>query len=215
MVKLSEDLSAWMNKYAATFDDAESVLFEVTSALLEEDVKVFPDDEEVVSPVTPEPSTVEVVEEPVAEEPIAQPAKEIPVQTTEITITYTFGDNGDWFVFEQSSMEPEDEVFIGFEFNFDNIWAELTKDLKDMDDWGRLNDDEWDLLIQQQIREDDEIAELIDEMRGEPIDGEFKDFVDSLDSKDVLEFTPAEIQEMFTAKTPDEFKLVLDKINDF
>lgn len=77
MVKLSEDLSTWMNKYAATFDDAESILFEVTSSLLEEDIKVFPVEEDIVEVVEPELPVEEIIVEEIvpelpAEEPIAE-----------------------------------------------------------------------------------------------------------------------------------------------
>jgi len=39
LVKLTEDLTAWLNKYAPTFDDPESLLFEVTSSLVTEEMQ--------------------------------------------------------------------------------------------------------------------------------------------------------------------------------
>jgi len=38
MVKLTEDLTGWINKYAPTFEDPEALLFEVTGALITEDM---------------------------------------------------------------------------------------------------------------------------------------------------------------------------------
>ena len=38
MVKLVEDLTAWMNKYAPTFEDPEQVLFEVTTPLVSDEL---------------------------------------------------------------------------------------------------------------------------------------------------------------------------------
>ena len=38
MIKLSEDLTDWINKYAPTFDNPEEVLFEVTAPLISEDL---------------------------------------------------------------------------------------------------------------------------------------------------------------------------------
>ena len=90
----------------------------------------------------------------------------------------------------------------------------MTKDINNQEDWGRLNDNDWNNLIQIQYLKDSEIDTLVDEWFSE-VDPELKNFVDSLAPVDVLEFTPEEIQQMFTEKTASEFKLVLDKINDF
>ena len=37
MMQLVDNLDAWMNKYAPTFDDPESILFEVATPLIPED----------------------------------------------------------------------------------------------------------------------------------------------------------------------------------
>lgn len=38
LIKLTEDLTAWINKYAPTFDDPEALLFEVTTSLVTEEM---------------------------------------------------------------------------------------------------------------------------------------------------------------------------------
>lgn len=38
MIKLTEDLTAWINKYAPTFEDPEGLLFEVTASLVTEEM---------------------------------------------------------------------------------------------------------------------------------------------------------------------------------
>ena len=38
MVKLSEDLTTWINKYALTFDNPEELLFEVTTPLISDEL---------------------------------------------------------------------------------------------------------------------------------------------------------------------------------
>jgi len=38
MVKLTEDLTTWINKYAFTFDNPEELLFEVTTPLISEEL---------------------------------------------------------------------------------------------------------------------------------------------------------------------------------
>ena len=58
MIQLTKDLTAWINKYAPTFDDPEALLFEVTTSLVTEDME-----ETVISPVTP----VETPEQPANE----------------------------------------------------------------------------------------------------------------------------------------------------
>jgi len=59
----------------------------------------------------PTPEVPETIEEPVYE------------QGTAITITFSFGDNNDWFVFEQQSVTPEEDINVSYDFNFDNVWA--------------------------------------------------------------------------------------------
>lgn len=58
MVQLTEDLTAWINKYAATFEDPEALLFEVTASLVTEEMEMMepiPEAPETpVTPVTPE-----------------------------------------------------------------------------------------------------------------------------------------------------------------
>ena len=39
LTKLTEDLTAWINKYAPTFDDPEALLFEVTTSLVTEEMQ--------------------------------------------------------------------------------------------------------------------------------------------------------------------------------
>ena len=39
MVKLTEDLDAWINKYATTFEDPEEILFEVSSSLMTDEME--------------------------------------------------------------------------------------------------------------------------------------------------------------------------------
>ena len=104
------------------------------------------------------------------------------------------------------------------EIDFDNIWAEMTKGLKEFDDWTRLNDEQWNSLIDFQFLEDEEIDGIIDEWFQQPffdLDPEFKSFIDSLDAQDVMEFRPEEVREMFDTRTPDELKQYLDKMNSF
>ena len=48
LIQLTEDLSAWINKYAPTFDDPEALLFEVTSSLITEEMEQGSKDEEPV-----------------------------------------------------------------------------------------------------------------------------------------------------------------------
>jgi len=59
----------------------------------------------------PTPEVPETIEEPVYE------------QGTAITITFSFGDNNDWFVFEQQSVTPEEDINVSYDYNFDNVWA--------------------------------------------------------------------------------------------
>lgn len=41
MVKLTEDLTEWINKYAPSFNDPEAILFEVTGSLVTEEMENF------------------------------------------------------------------------------------------------------------------------------------------------------------------------------
>lgn len=195
MIQLTKDLTAWINKYAPTFDDPEALLFEVTTSLVTEDME-----ETVIAPVTP----VETPEQPASAE-----------QASAITITFSFGDNQDWFIFEQTTQMPEEEFTVTYDFNIDNIWAEMTKDLNNSDDWDLLNDDDWNSPIEFQYLQDTEIDSIIDEFMSEQYDPEFKAFIDSLNVDEVQEFTPEEVQQMLSEKTPSEFKLVLDKLQDY
>ena len=58
MVKLTEDLDAWINKYATTFEDPEEILFEVSSSLMTDEMEAKPETK------TAEPAD-EIIEEPV------------------------------------------------------------------------------------------------------------------------------------------------------
>ena len=110
MIKLSEDLTAWINKYAPTFEDPEEVLFEVTAPLITDELAAA------------------------YNKPIDQAVPQENAQETQsISITFSFGDNNqDWFVFEQTFESPEDEqaVFVSYDFNMNDVWGELTKDIK-------------------------------------------------------------------------------------
>ena len=219
LVKLTEDLTNWMNKWAPTFEDPESILFEITTPLVTDDMLVQPPvetktvEEEIVVPAEP---TEEPVPEPV-EEPVVEPiAEELPFSSG-ISISFSFGDNGDWFTFEQVIF-PEEGQEETIEINFDNVWAEMTQGLKELDDWSRLNSEQWDSLIDFQFLDDQEIDAILNDWFSEPffdLDPEFKDFIDSLDHEDVLEFTPEEINQLFDNRTPDEIKTYLDKIDNF
>ena len=63
-----------------------------------------------------------------------------------MTITFTFGDNNDWFVFEQTIMPVEQEI-VYIEFDTENLWKEMTKEINHQDEWGMLTDEDWDALI--------------------------------------------------------------------
>ena len=110
MIKLSEDLTAWFNKYAPTFEDPEEVLFEVTAPLIPDELAAA------------------------YNKPIDQAVPQENAQETQsISITFSFGGNNqDWFVFEQTFESPEDEqaVFVSYDFNMNDVWGELTKDIK-------------------------------------------------------------------------------------
>ena len=110
MIKLSEDLTAWINKYAPTFENPEEVLFEVTAPLISDELAA-------------------AYNKPIDQAVPQQNAQE----TQSISITFSFGDNNqDWFVFEQTFESPEDEqaVFVSYDFNMNDVWGELTKDIK-------------------------------------------------------------------------------------
>lgn len=72
----------------------------------------------------------------------------------------------------------------------------MTQDMKHFDDWARLNDDDWNNLVEFQFLEDTEIDNIIDDFFGQQYDPEFKNFIDSLNNEEVQEFTPEEIQQM-------------------
>merc|ERR1719181_1141693 len=122
------------------------------------------------------------------------------------------GDNNDWFVFEQTIMPVEQEI-VYIEFDTENLWKEMTKEINHQDEWDMLTDEDWDALIQMQRLQDSEIDAIVDELF-QDIDPMFQQFMDSLDSKDVKEFTPDEISQMASQKTASEFKLLLDKLED-
>ena len=83
MVKLTEDLTAWINKYAPTMDDPESLLLDVASSLITEEMR-----------------EAEIPEEEIIE-PAEVPEQQVLPQST-ITISFSFGDNAEWFTFEQT-----------------------------------------------------------------------------------------------------------------
>ena len=58
---------------------------------------------------------------------------------------------------------PTEEVNFAYDFNFDNIWAEMTKDMNQWDDWARLNDDDWNNLIEFQYLEDTDIDSIVED----------------------------------------------------
>ena len=58
---------------------------------------------------------------------------------------------------------PAEEVNFAYDFNFDNIWAEMTKDMNQWDDWARLNDDDWNNLIEFQYLEDTDIDSIVED----------------------------------------------------
>ena len=105
MIKLTEDLTAWMNKYAPTFEDPESMLFEITTPLITAEM-------EAGIPVK-EPTPAAPIAEPIQEpepEPMPETTTELPESAGSISISFSFGDNGDWFTFEQTMFpEPQEE----------------------------------------------------------------------------------------------------------
>ena len=95
MVKLTEDLTAWINKYAPTMDDPESLLLDVASSLITDEMKEYEEElEEALVEEIPEEAVVEAIEVP--ELQVLPPP---PAQST-ITISFSFGDNSEWFSFE-------------------------------------------------------------------------------------------------------------------
>lgn len=114
-------------------------------------------------------------------------------QETAITITFSFGDNQEWFIFEQTNEDANEEINVAYDFDFDNVWAEMTKNIQHFDDWARLNDDDWNSLVEFQYLEDTEIDGIIDDFFDQQYDPEFKQFIDSLNVDEVQEFTPKEI----------------------
>lgn len=79
----------------------------MTASLVTEEMEMM----ETETILEPTPEVPETIEEPVYE------------QGTAITITFSFGDNNDWFVFEQQSVTPEEDINVSYDFNFDNVWA--------------------------------------------------------------------------------------------
>ena len=124
MTQLTEDLTLWINKYASTFDDPEHLLFEVTSSLISN----------------------EMTEEVQVEEPVTAQ------QTTSVSISFTFSDNNDWFIFEQTNFQQDGDA-LAFDFGLDNAWFQMTQDLNSFDDWGNLSEEEWNNLIDYQYLE--------------------------------------------------------------
>ena len=97
MVKLTEDLTAWINKYAPTMDDPESLLLDVASSLITEEMQ-----------------EAEIPEEEIIE-PVEVPEQQVIPQST-ITISFSFGDNAEWFTFEQTFVqEPQGTNVVMFE----------------------------------------------------------------------------------------------------
>lgn len=70
----------------------------------------------------------------------------------------------------------------------------MTKDLKQWDDWDRLNDDDWNNLVEFQYLEDTDIDNIVEDFMNQQYDPEFKSFIDSLNVEEVQEFTPEEVQ---------------------
>ena len=70
----------------------------------------------------------------------------------------------------------------------------MTKDLKQWDDWDRLNDNDWNNLVEFQYLEDTDIDNIVEDFMNQQYDPEFKSFIDSLNVEEVQEFTPEEVQ---------------------
>ena len=92
LIKLTEDLTAWMNKYAATFDDPEFLLQQVAMPASE-------------------------LTEAILETPVEQPVEnlqeliEVPsAMQTSFSITFSFSDNADWFTYQQTVIQDENGV---------------------------------------------------------------------------------------------------------
>ena len=187
MVKLVEDLTAWINKYAPTFEDPEEVLFEVTAPLVSDELAA-----EYNKPIEQQPQAT----------------------SQSISITFSFGEtNEDWFVFEQTVAAPEDEqaVFVSYEFNMNDIWGELTKDIKDKDDWANLHDDQWDQLINIQYMEDEEIDSIVDNWLKEQ-----EAIFQAFEQDTMLSFEPQQVSfAELQGKSADEIKLALDSMSDY
>jgi hypothetical protein len=81
---------------------------------------------------------------------------------------------------------------VMFDFNQNNLWEEMTKDIQSKEDWDRLSNDHWDKLVEFQYIEDED---FFNEQFGKQtlLDPEFTKFVDSLAPEEVLEFKPEEI----------------------
>lgn len=91
LIKLTEDLTAWMNKYADTFEDPESLLFQTTMPLMTEEMLIGGENSEELI-VEPE----NIIEE------ILLPETEQSMESS-ISISFSFSqNNGDWFTYESN-----------------------------------------------------------------------------------------------------------------
>ena len=52
-------------------------------------------------------------------------------------------------------------------------------------------------------------------MQVQKVDPEFANFINSLNSEEIKELKPEEFKQLSEDKSPDQFKLVLDKIEDW
>lgn len=103
MMKLTEDLTQWINKYAPSFNDPEALLFEVTGALITEEMENFVPEPEQSEEEISQPEEQTIIPKP--EQEVSQPEEPkeqevMPVEETYIQISFSFGDNSDWFTFE-------------------------------------------------------------------------------------------------------------------
>jgi len=60
--------------------------------------------------VTEEMEMMEAIAEPTPEAPETLPEEPVQQQGTAITITFSFGDNQEWFIFEQSNETANEEL---------------------------------------------------------------------------------------------------------
>jgi len=66
-----------------------------------------------------------------------------------VSISFTFSDNNDWFIFEQTNFQQDGDA-LAFDFGLDNAWFQMTQDLSSFDDWSKLSEEEWTNLIEYQ-----------------------------------------------------------------